>query len=334
MKYTRRLISAAIALNVIIIWGTVGYMYLEGYSFIEGLYMTVITIATIGFKEVRDLDDTGRVFTIFLAFAGTGLMLLYVGLLTQFIIEGQFRRIFGRRRVERAVARLKKHYILCGAGRIGSLIASEFQRLKVPFVVIELDNEKCAHMIENDVLVMNGSASDENLLTLARIMHSKGLLLSLGSDAETVYAILTAKQLNPDIFIIARANDVGSAKKLAIAGANMVVSPYQSVSSKMVNAMLRPEVADMFETPFLEENLDLAMEGIKVPKDCVFAGKTLLESNFRADYGLTVVGIKKATGKLVLGPGPKDIILEGDVLIVAGRREDVTELLKNMETKS
>jgi len=331
MKTGRRLISALVALVVVIIWGTLGYIFLEDFTFIEALYMTVITITTIGFKEVRDLDDSGRIFTILLTFAGTGLMLLYVGILTQFIVEGQFSRIFGRKKVERAVARLKNHYILCGAGRIGSLIITEFEKLKVPFVVIEKDQAKFEKLVENGTLAMHGSASDEKILELAKIYQCKGLILALASDAETVYSILTAGQMKSDLFIIARANEVGGSKKLAVAGAKMVVSPYQSVSSRMVNAVLRPEVADLFESTFLEENLDITMEGIKVAEDCAFTGKTLLESNFRADFGLSVVGIKKADGRMILGPGPNDAINIGDVLVVAGRREDVNQLIKNMK---
>jgi len=320
------MIYAAVALLVIVLWGTVGYMSLEKYTLVEALYMTIITIATIGFMEVHPLHEMGRIFTIFLAFAGTGLMLLYVGILTQFIVEGQLSRFFGRRRVERAVTNLKKHYILCGAGRIGSLVAIELKNRKVPFVIVERDEKEAENLVEAGYLVINGDAGEEETLKRAQIKGAKGMVLALASDAETVYAILTARQLNPDLFIIARANDVGSEKKINMAGANRIVSPYQTVSHRMINAIIRPEVVDMLELAFLDKNLDLALEGVAVTRESAFAGRSIMESNIRADFGVNVIGIKKADGETVLGPGPQDLIEAGDVLIVAGRRTDVEKL--------
>jgi voltage-gated potassium channel len=305
-------------------------MAIENYRFIEALYMTVITMTTIGFMEVRPLHDAGRVFTIFIAFSGGGLLLMYIGILTQFVMEGQVSRLFGRRKVVNAVKRLKNHYILCGAGRIGSLIAKELTREKVPFVVIERDHEKTEELVEQNVLAIRGNAIDEEVLQLAQVEKAKGLVMALASDADTVYAILTARQINPDLYIIARANDVGAAKKLKMAGANRVVSPYEQVSSRMVHAIVRPEVVDMLEMAFLDDELNLGMEGIPVSENCTFDGKTLLEANLRANFAVTIVGIKKSNGKTVLGPGPNDQINCGDVLIVAGRRTDVDELAKTM----
>ena len=330
MKSALRLIYAAAAMMMIIMWGTIGFMALEKFSLLEAIYMTVITITTIGFQEVRTLHDHGRIFTIFLALSGTGLMLLYVGLLTQFIVEGRFSRIFGRRKVERAVARLKNHIVLCGAGRIGSLIANEFKKKKIPFVTIEHNIDKFNRMLEEGFLCIHGDASDEKMLKLAGVEKAKGLLLSLASDAETVYAILSAKQLNPDLYIIARAIEVGAEKTLKMAGANRIVSPYQSVSNRMVNAILRPAVVDMMELTFLDKNIDLTMEGINVSRNSFLAGKSLMKLNFRADYGLTIVGINRADGKMILGPGPNDVIESGDVLIIAGRKSDVEKLAAKM----
>ena len=331
MNSTIRLIYAAGALLVIVLWGTVGFMTLEDYSLLDAVYMTVITITTIGFKEVHPLQAHGRIFTIFLALSGMVLTLLYVGLLTQFIVEGRFSRIFGRRKVERAVARLKNHVVLCGAGRIGSLIAQELKKEKAPFVIIERNTEKFNRMLEEGHLCIHGDASDEKMLKLAGIERAKGLLFALAKDSETVFAILSAKQLNPELYIIARAIEVGAEKTLNMAGANRVVSPYQSVSNRMVNAVLRPTVVDMFDLTFVDENFHLTMEGINVSRKSFLASRSIIDLNFRADFGLTIVAINRADGKVILGPGPNDVIEAGDVLIVAGQKSDVEKLASKMD---
>jgi voltage-gated potassium channel len=326
MNALTRLIYAAMALVITLCWGTLGYMQIEKFTLLEALYMSVITITTIGFNEVHPLSAGGRAFTMVLAFGGTGLLLLYVGLLTQFVIEGQVSRIFGRRKVEHDVARLKNHYILCGAGRIGGLIAQEFRKKKVSFVIIESDTEQFEQLLDEGYLVMHGSATSRKMLHMARIEQAKGLLMTLGNDADTVFAILTAREINPDLFIIARASEVGSERQITLAGANRVVSPFQAVSVRMTNAVLRPEVMDVLDLTLMDDQLDLAMEGITMGKNCCLVGKTLMESKFRSEFGAMIVAMKKADGKFLIGPGPNEVLEAGDVLIVAGRTEQIEKI--------
>lgn len=301
-------------------------MTIDNFPPLDALYMTVITITTIGFKEVRPLSPTGTVFTIFLAFLGTGLMLTYVGMLTQLVMEGQVRRIFGRRKVEKAVSRLKNHYILCGAGRIGNLIAEELFKRKSPFVIIERNAEQFNRLLDKGFLVMKGDAADEEVLKLAQIDKAKGILLALASDAETVFTILTARELNSNLYIIARANEVGSEKQITMAGANRVVSPYQEVSGRMVNAVLRPEVLDILELALFNDNLDLSMEGVRVSKNSKILGIPLKDSNFRGNYGAIIVAIKQVDGAFVMGPSGDQVIAAGDVLIVAGTTAQIEKI--------
>jgi len=330
MRQARSLLYALIALTIIILWGTIGYISIEDYPPLDALYMSVITITTIGYGEIHPLSDRGRVFTMFLAFGGTGLLLLYIGLLTQFIVEGQVRNIFGRRRMERMVSKLSNHYIICGAGRIGGLIVDELRRRKQDFVIIERSHEKFDDFHKKGMLIIEGNAAEEATLKEAGIDRAKALIIALATDAETVFTILTARELNPGLFIIARANEVGTEKQITMAGANRVVSPYQTTSYRIINAIMRPDVLDMLDLTMYNNDLDLAMEGVRVKGNCQIVGKSLIELKFRADFGAIVVAIRKPNGKVLMGPGPNEVIEGGDVLIVAGRASNIERLAERV----
>ena len=326
MDAIQRIFYAAIVFVVILIAGTMGYMLLEGYTFNEALYMTVITITTIGFMEVHPLSETGRLFTILLAFGGVGFVLVSFGLLTQAIVEGQFVRVFGRRKVKQQIAKLKDHYIICGGGQIGHLLAVNLRKRGVRFVLIEKSLDNSQRLLEEGFLVMNGDAKDEQILEMANINTARGLIVALNTGSETVFTILTARELNPDLYIIARVNEVGTEKQIAKAGAHRVVSAFQTLSYQMLNAVIRPDVVDMLDLTLYSRETNLAMEGVKIDPKCEVAGKSILESNFRKEFNAMIVAIKKPDGSTVMGPGPKEIINGGDVLIVAGNSEDIERM--------
>ena len=308
--------------------GTCGYITLEGWSFLDALYMTVITLGTVGFREVHDLSHVGKVFTMMLIFFGVGVIGYIVGSLAQIMFEGQFQRIIGRKKVEKAIAALDGHYIICGFGRIGSLICKEFAAKPLPFVVVEKDSDMIAQMEKDGLgyLFLPGDATVDDVLLKAGIRKAKGLISVVTSDTENVYITLTARGLNPDLFILARAGEEGSEIKLKRAGANKVVSPYLIGGSRMAQAILRPTVVDFIEIATGREHMELQMEEILIPPHSGFIGETLASSGFRKETGVIIVGVKKQSGRMVFNPESHTKIEAHDTLIVLGEPAAIEKL--------
>lgn len=308
--------------------GTCGYMALEGWSLLDALYMTVITLGTVGFREVHDLSQVGKMFTMMLIFFGVGVIGYIVGSLAQIMFEGQFQRILGRKKVEKAIAALDGHYIICGFGRIGSLICKEFAAKPLPFVVVEKDIDMVGQMEKdgNGYLFLPGDATIDDVLLKAGIKKAKGLISVVTSDTENVYITLTARGLNPDLFILARAGEEGSEIKLKRAGANKVVSPYLIGGSRMAQAILRPTVVDFIEIATGREHMELQMEEILIPAKSGFIGESLASSGFRKETGVIIVGVKKLSGKMVFNPESHTKIEAHDTLIVLGEPAAIEKL--------
>lgn len=314
--------------------GTVGYMTIEGWRLVDALYMTVITLGTVGFEVVRPLSDAGKLFTITLIIVGVSVLGYIVGSLAQIMFEGQIQRIMGRKKVEKMIEALAGHYIICGYGRIGSLICKEFNNNKLPFVIVEKDNETAEKLDEEGYLHLRGDATMDETLLKAGIKRAKGLISVVTSDTENVYITLTARGLNPDLFILARSGEEGSDIKLKRAGANKVVSPYIIGGSRMAQSILRPNVVDFIEIATGSEHMDLQMEEITIPPHSAFAGETLVSSGFRKEIGVIIVGIKKAHGKMVFNPHSQAKIEGGDTLIVLGEPPSIARLEDLVERTS
>ncbi len=326
MNPVRQFKIAIAALVLLIALGTGGYMAIEGWRFLDAFYMTITTIATVGFREVYPLSDRGMVFTLLLIIFGVSVLWYTLGKFAQIMFEGQFQRFLGRMKVEKRIESLKDHYIVCGFGRIGSLICREFTARPVPFVIVENNPAVIEKLEDEHYPYIRGNATEDETLLRAGIKRAKGLVSVVTSDTENVYITLTARGLNPDIFILARAGEEGSDIKLKRAGASKVISPYHIGGSRMAQAILRPNVVDFIEIATGRDHLDLQMEEICIPEISYCVGENLATSGFRRETGVIIVGIKKASGRMVFNPASHTRIEGLDTLIVLGEAAAIQKL--------
>ena len=327
MTKTRNLIFATIMLTLIVSMGTAGYMILEKWNFLDSLYMTVITLTTVGFGEVHPVNDQGRILTMTILVSGLGVVGYLIGTLTQIVVEGQLLRIMGRKKLERKIEKLKDHIIICGYGRVGRIICEEIYRSKpTALVVIDTDSTVTAKIEEDGHLYLLGDATEERFLLRAGIRKAKGLATALDSEADNVYITLTAKGLNPNLYIIARAGRIGSEKKLLQAGANRVVSPHQIGGYRMAQALLRPSVTEFIDFATHDPNTGMGMEEIPVRPNSKLSDVALVDSGIRKNLDLIIVAIKKADGKMLFNPASHTTIQIGDTLIALGLRSSLIEL--------
>ncbi len=313
-------------LVIALVGGTLGYSLIEGWDPLSSLYMTVITITTVGYGEVRPLSQGGIAFTMMLILSSVGMVAFIVVGLARVMVEGEVRRIFGRRKLEKKISNLKDHYIICGYGRIGSYIGQELAERPVPFVVVEKDLDVTQRIEDQDCLYVNGDATNDDILKKAGIDSARCLVATVASDADNLYITLTARELNPDLYILSRATDENAQKKLLTAGANKVVSPYLIGAHRMAMALLRPAVVDFMEIAMRERSLELQLEEIRVHTIGQLASTTLRDSGIRSDLDLIVVAIKKESGKMIYNPSSETRIETGDILITIGARNNLERL--------
>lgn len=322
-----RQLLLAFLLSQIILWGgVVGYMVIEGYTFFQALYMTVISITTTGYGEVFGLSKAGRIFTMVLLSVSVGVFFYIATTFVQALIAGQIQQYLGRRRLEARIRKMKDHIILCGFGRIGQTVAQELSREGVPFVIIDKDPEVLKVAEANNYLYLEGDATEDAVLKQAGIERARALVAAVGSDADNLFITLSARHLNPSIFIITRAESPGAERNLLAAGSNRVVAPYLMGAQRIANALLRPNVVDFIDLAVLKRHLHLRMEEIRVERDEAIAGRPLKESGLRERYGVIVVAVKKPTGEAFYNPSPELVIEKGDVLIVLGEAKGLEEL--------
>jgi voltage-gated potassium channel len=309
-----------------ITFGVLGFHFVEDMPYFDALYMTVITISTVGFQEVKPLSTAGRVLTMIIISGGITIAAYTIGTLVRVLIEGEIKKTFGRRKVEKKISELKDHYIICGYGRIGSLVCQELREYHVDFVVIENQLSAIERMEADKVLFLSLDATVDGTLIDAGIMKAKGIVTAVGSDSDNVFITLTAKGLRPDIFILARASDEKNEIKLKRAGATRVVSPYLIGGKRMAQVLIRPTVVDFIDIAVTEGSLGLQMEECRIKPKSNLAGKNLVDSNLRRDYGVIVVLIKKHDGTMIFNPQSTEVLEENDLLVVLGKKEDMKRM--------
>ena len=316
----------ALLLAVVTAFGTVGYMVVEGWGAWDAFYMTVITITTVGYREVHPMSRAGEAFTVVVILGGVGTFFYGIALFLALIDEGQFVDRFARRRFARMLDELQDHFILCGFGRMGEIIAREFARQREPFVVIDRDPERVHVALELGYLAVAADASNEDVLRRIRIDRARGLLAAVSTDAENVYAVLSARLLKPDLFIVGRAETEDARTKLIRAGADRVISPYHLGGLQLAQTALRPAVVDFVQLATSSDNLDLNLEQVHIDHASPLAGQTIVDAGLRHRFGVVVVGIRRADGRMDFNPEPETAMRPGDDLVVLGRTASLRDL--------
>lgn len=320
------ILTIVVLLLGLIILGTLGFIVIEGWPLLDALYMVVITLATVGYREVHPLSPAGTVFTILLIVFGIAILLYVVRLFGEYIIEDKLAESLKFTKMERAIAALKNHFVVVGFGRVGRQAARELAEEGVDFMVLEKEESVANEAREQGYLTSMGDATDEISLKKVALPSARGLVVATGRDSENVLIIITARALNPDVFIVARANKEGGTAKMTRVGANRVVSPYQIGGFRMATMVLRPAVAD-----FLDDVLDASKAELEIVDSKVQRGSPLVSSALSTylanrKTGVSVLAIHKAGGKAVINPLGDTVLEEGDRLIIMGTEEKIKQV--------
>jgi voltage-gated potassium channel len=313
--------TALLIFSLTLSGGTVGYHLLEGWPFLECLYMTAITITTVGFGEVRPLDGAGRLFTLLLILVGTVSIGYVVSSVTATLVSGEVRRMLRGQRMERRMSRMKDHVILCGWGKIGREIARECSRAGLNLCVVEQDERLVEQALEEGLVALCGDATDAQVLERVGIRQARGLLTALPKDSDNLFVVLTARELNPGVQIVARGLEPSSEARLRRAGADHVVSPYVIGGRRMAAVLLQPEIVDFLDIFMNQDELGFSLSRLEIHPDSPLCGHTLAEARLReVSGGALVLGLVREGGIQPL-PGVEQRFVAGETLILLGSRE-------------
>jgi voltage-gated potassium channel len=328
MESTKHFFISILLSILLILSGTVGYVIIEGWNTLDSLYMTVITLATVGYQEVHPLSDTGHLYTIVLIIIGVGFFLYAAGAVIQFMVEGRVRKLMGRRRLDRKISRLKNHYIVCGYGRIGKVICHRLLHENFDVVVIDKNPDLAQTLDRLGFIYICGDATDEDILTKAGIKDAKALIAALGTDTDNVFLVLTGRQLASDLNIIARAGTEAAKAKLSAAGANTVEAPYETGAASMAQRIIRPTVTSFLDFAFAGQrrSKDIHMEEIPIAKSSCLNGLILKDSGIRQQYNLIIIAIKKADDRMIFNPSFETKLHVGDTVIAVGEPANLNKL--------
>ena len=327
MRLRQRLVATGLLVLSLLLYGTLGYVLLEGWSPADALYMTVITVTTVGYREVEPLDGSGKLFTSSLIVLGVGTFFYTFTALVQTVLEGQLAEAVGRRRMEERVAHLKDHFILCGFGRVGEEIARDFRERHISFLVLDADAARVEEARAAGCLALVGDATDEETLDAAGVRRARGLIAAVGSDAANTYVTLTARSLNPDLRIIARTDHPSSAPRLRQAGADRVISPYAIGGRRMALLALQPLLVDFLETLMGSPGREQILAELEVTEGSGMAGRSVAEA-CPEGVPVTPLGVLHPDGRVVVGASRDVTLAAGDRLIVLGPEGAVEQLAR------
>jgi voltage-gated potassium channel len=325
-RAARRFALIVLAMLVMLASGTAGFVLIEGYPVFDAFYMTLITVATVGYSEVRPLTPAGRVFNSAVILFGVTLLFFAIGVMAQTIVEIQFEDYFGKRRFKRMIEKLHDHYIVCGFGRVGRGAASELKQASVPFVVVDRNEDRTEAAIRAGMTAVQADATRDETLREVGVARARGLVAALATDADNLFVILSAKTMNQNLTVAARVAEEDAERKLQRAGADIVFAPYTHAGHQLAQALLRPHVFQFLDFTTKGMGLDVAMEQVKVADSSEFAAKTLQQVQIRRDTGVIVLAIRRASGEMLFNPPADAAIGGGDYLIVMGRPEGLRKL--------
>ncbi|MBF0481852.1 MAG: potassium channel protein [Desulfovibrionaceae bacterium] len=314
------------ALSLIFMLGVAAFMLVEGWKFFDSLYMVVITLSTVGYGEVLPLSTDGRIVAMLLILSGVGTFFYLIGAFTKMLVEGNLHMFLGRRKVRKQIEKMHGHVIVCGYGRLGRVVVADFLKEGIGVVVVEREPEVVSQLQEREIPHIDGDATDDETLAAAGIGRARALAACLTQEAANVYVTLTARQLAPDLYIVARADEPRHIQRLERAGANQALIPHLYGGHRMAQSILRPSVVNFLEIAIRGDDLGLQMEELKIGPNSRLAGKNLADSPIRADFDLIVIAIIKTGGTMNFNPGHATVLENGDTLILVGSREHLSSL--------
>jgi len=325
-RLTRRFLFIAVAVAVTLAIGTAGYTLIDGYPPFDAFYMSLTTMTTVGYMEIHPLSRAGRIFNSCLIFFGVTTIFIAIGAMTQTIIEMEFGDAIGKRRNKRMIEKLKDHYIICGYGRVGRGAAAELTKAGVPFVIVDINPERIERAMLSGLLGAVADSTRDDTLRQVGIERARGLVAALATDADNLFVLLSAKGLNPKIYVATRAAEEGAEEKMRRAGADAVFAPYTMTGHRLAQSLLRPHVVQFLDFTTKDVGEDIAIEQVRVAPASEMAGKTIREMQLRQEVGVIVLAIRNARGEMMFNPPPDSQVRGGDYLIVMGRPQDLRTL--------
>jgi voltage-gated potassium channel len=318
------LLLAAVAGTLII--GTAGFTLVEGYPVFDAFYMTLTTMTTVGYQEIHPLSPRGRVFNSFLIFFGVTTIFIGIGAMTQTIIELELGDAFGKRRMKRMIDKLNNHFIVCGFGRVGRGACAELQHAGVPFIVVDVKPERAENAIASGMLAVAADSTRDETLRDVGVERARGLVTALSTDADNLFVLLSAKGINPNLFVAARAAEEGAEEKMRRAGANAVFAPYSITGHRLAQALLRPHVVQFLDFTTKEIGMNASIEQVRVSEQAEGASHTIKELQLSRELGVIVLAIRKSNGEMLFNPPADTPVYGGDYLIVMGQPDNLRAL--------
>lgn len=333
----RRFALVIVLTSGLLIFGTLSFHFVEGWSFFDGFYMTLMTLTTVGYGEVHPLSTAGRVVASALMMGGVLAVFISIGVLVDIIIKLELADRFGRKRRQQMIEKLSDHYIVCGAGRVGRSVIRELRRSGAAVLLVDSNVERAQWGIQDGIPTLVADATRDETLKRARVDHARGLVAAISSDAENVYVALSARVLNPNLIISARATDEQAEEKLRRAGATTVFTPYTFIGHRLAQSMLRPHVLSFLDVASAFSaagDFEIETEQLPISKDSPLCNRTLEEARVRQTYGLIVLALKKAGGGMLFNPEGNTRVEAGDVLIAMGRPAELKRMGEALSSRA